>query len=90
MNKRDISKKFYVGIKKVFEQLFNEKAKFNYYIYGKVIQVNGDGTYDVEINGEISTLKARSGLNLEVTNVCQIIVANNDYSKKFIDDIRIT
>lgn len=90
MDRNKVKKQFSKGIKVLFEQLFKENAKFNRYVYGKIVTVNGDGTFDVEINESISTLTARTGLNLEVGNVVQIIVVNNEYSKKFIDDIRLT
>lgn len=85
MEKNRIDNEFENGIGVIFERLFKRKARFNYYVSGKVVKVNSDGTYDVDINGETSILRAREGLNLSIDSVCYVMVVNGNYSEKFID-----
>ena len=59
--------------------------KFNRYATGKIITINEDNTYNVEINGEISVLKAREDLILLVSDIVYIMVPNNNFSFAFID-----
>lgn len=61
-----------------------KELHFNYYIEGVITEDNLDGTYDVRINNEISTLYAREGLSLQVNNIVMILVINNNYSQKLI------
>ena len=74
------------------ETVVNKRLKeirFNYYIEGKILTDNGDGTYDVEYNQQtLSSVKARSGLILAVGNIVFICVVNGDFSNKFIDCVR--
>ena len=62
--------------------------KYNYYVEGVVIEGNLDGTYNIRINNEISTLYAREGLSLQVNDIVMILVINNNYSQKIIDFVR--
>jgi hypothetical protein len=56
-----------------------------YYLDGKIVKINDDGTYDTNINGEIYTLKAREGLNLSLNNIVKVMIANGNFQDKFID-----
>lgn len=70
------------------EKLINIKfkeLKFNYYKEGKIQTDNGDGTYNVLINEEIFTVKARAGLTLSVNDIVYIMIPNGNESFKFID-----
>ena len=65
-----------------------EKLKYNYYITGKVSEVdNVKKEYVVNINGNYHTLKARQGLVVNVNDSVYICVVNNDFSDKFIDNV---
>ena len=59
-----------------------------YYQDGKILTVNGDGNYNVQINDNIEILKARQGLNLLVDNIVYVCVVNANTSNKYIIDIR--
>lgn len=76
----EILKSINILVDKKFKNL-----KFNYYIEGKVLSKNLNGTYLVIINGEQENLKARSELNLNINDVVLILVPNGNTSFKFID-----
>lgn len=63
--------------------------KFNYYIEGVIVTDNLDGTYEVNINGEIFTLQARENLTINVPEVYWICVVNGDFNKKYIIEKRL-
>jgi len=65
-----------------------ENLKYNYYLDGKILVDNLDGTYDVQINGETSVLKARAELTLVANDLVLVCVVNGNFSNRFIDLIR--
>ena len=70
------------------EILLNKRLStlsYNYYIDAKVLQDNLDGTYDVQINSETYTLKAREGVTLVANDLVLICVRNGNFSDKHID-----
>lgn len=76
----EILKSINILVDKKFKSL-----KFNYYVEGKVLSKNLDGTFLVVINGEQENLTARSGLSLNVNDVVLVLVPNGNTSFKFID-----
>ena len=59
--------------------------KFNCCVEGVVTVDNADGTFDVRINGEISTIPIREGLTLQVNDIVIIMIPNNNNDQKWID-----
>jgi len=69
--------------KLIFYRIKNIKC--NYYKEGKIQTDNGNGTYDVLINEDTFTLKARAGLTLAVGDIVYVMIPNGNESFKFID-----
>lgn len=61
---------------------------FNYYKDGKIVAINLP-YYTVEIDQENYTMKARTGLTLNIGDIIQVMIKNGDWSRKFIDDKRL-
>ena len=80
----DIQKSIFEAINYLVNKKINN-LKFNRYVTGKIITINEDNTYNVEINGEISILKAREDLILLINDIVYIMVPNNNFSFAFID-----
>ena len=59
--------------------------KFNRTTTGKITAINLDNTYNVEINGEISVLKAREDLILLVDDIVYVEIPNNNFSFAYIN-----
>lgn len=84
MNSNEIEEKLLKSIDILIDGKL-KKLKFNYYIEGKIISINSDGTYNVKINGSDEKLSTREGLSLVVNDVVLILVPNGNTSFKFID-----
>lgn len=67
----------------------NKKLQFNKYVEGNVIADGNDGTYEVMINNQKYTLKAREGLTVSIGQVYWVCIVNNDFSKKYIIEKRL-
>lgn len=60
---------------------------FNYYVDGVIKKDNGDGTYNVLINGIVyNNIPSEHKLIYSVDSTVQILIKNGDWNKKFIDD----
>lgn len=84
----DIQKAILDAIEKLVAEKV-KRAKFCYYIDGKVTAV-ANGRYTVKSgNSTYTNLPARTGAVYEVDDLVQICVKNGDSSRKFIDDKRL-
>lgn len=64
-----------------------KKINFNYYVDGVIKKDNGDGTYNVLINGTMyNNIPSEHKLIYSVGSTVQILIKNGDWNKKFIDD----
>jgi membrane protein implicated in regulation of membrane protease activity len=61
-----------------------EKKKFNYCEEGRIIQNNNNGTYEVKINNDTSTIKAMNSDTYNAGDIVKILIINNNYSEKYI------
>ncbi len=65
-----------------------ESLSFDKTLTGMILNDNGDGTFDVEINGDEYKVKARGGLDISVYDIVYIKVPMGKMSEKFIDLVR--
>lgn len=71
--------------RQVYKEEFNNRDKT---IKGVIDAINGDGTVNVKINGEISeNVRVRNGLTLQVGNIVLVKLIQGNFSKKRVDDI---
>lgn len=60
--------------------------KFNYYIQGKVLAINPNGTVNIDYHNQtIPNVKVKAGVNLSVNNIVYVCVPNNELSFLFVD-----
>lgn len=70
--------------------MINQKLRnlgFNYYVDGVIKKDNGDGTYNVLINGTTyNSVPAKNNFAYSVSDVVQVLIKNGNWNKKIIDD----
>ena len=75
-------------IMKAIQILLNsqiEDLPYDRTLTGKIIADNGDGTFNVEIEGRLHTLKSREGLLLSPNDIVYVRVPLNKKNYKYID-----
>lgn len=70
----------------IVRKFIKDEIQYNYTLIGVVVTNNGDGTYNVKINDDITTVKSLHGVTYIVNDVVYVIVLNKDISKRFILD----
>lgn len=82
----EIEKNLIETIDLMIHERFKKLSTFNYYIEAVIETDNGDGTYNIEYNGQIlNDIKSREGLSLVVGDVVLVCIVNGNFSNKFID-----
>ena len=71
------------GIEYLIEQKIRN-AHFARLKNGLIIGSNNDGTYNVEIDNKIYSIRSINNSTLANGDVVQVIIAQNDYSNMFI------
>ncbi|MBO7695909.1 MAG: hypothetical protein J6T10_25025 [Methanobrevibacter sp.] len=71
------------GIEYLIEQKIRN-APFARLKNGLIIGSNNDGTYNVEIDNKIYSIRSINNSTLANGDVVQVIIAQNDYSNMFI------
>lgn len=70
----------------IVENEFKKLSKFNYYMEAKIVKKNADETFNIELNEDIlPSIKARSGIVLNVGDIVLVCIVNANYSNMFID-----
>lgn len=70
----------------MIQERFKVMINNNYYIEASIININENGTFDIEYNNQtLRNIKAREGLSLVESDIVLICVVNGNFSNKFID-----
>jgi hypothetical protein len=59
-----------------------KKTKFCYCVQGRIAVDNSNGTYEVVIDNETSTIKSMHNYTYSVNDIVWIMIINNNYSDK--------